>query len=63
MRTHLHRTAVVAAYQTSMTIGILLLPIAVALRRTFGVRLPLHRVIEPVLRAYEADSDESNREQ
>lgn len=58
MRAHLHRTAVFTAYQTSVAIGIVLLPLAVALRRTVGIKLPLHRVIEPVLRAYEADAGE-----
>lgn len=54
MRNHLHRTAIFAAYQATVAMGILLLPVAVALHRTTGVRLPLHRVIDPVLRAYEA---------
>lgn len=58
MRTNLHRGAVATAYQFTMVVGIMLLPIAVAVRRTVGVTLPLHRVIAPVLAAYERDQDE-----
>ncbi len=54
MRNYLHRTAVIAAYQAAIAVGILMLPLAVALQRTTGLRLPLHRVLGPALRAYES---------
>lgn len=53
MRTRIHRSAVFAAYQTSVMLGIVLLPLAVMLRRTVGIVLPIHRLLEPVRQAYE----------
>ena len=36
-------------------LGILLLPLAVGLNRSVGVDIPLHRILTPLRRAYEAD--------
>ena len=41
----LERTTLYALYQFSIALGILLLPIALVLRRA-GVVLPVHRVVE-----------------
>ena len=56
MRTRLHQFAVVAIYQLSVLLGILLLPLAVGLNRSVGIDIPLHRVLTPLRRAYEADT-------
>ena len=58
MRSNLHRGAVATAYQLTMMTGIMLLPFAVVVRRTVGVTLPLHRIIAPILAAYEAATDD-----
>jgi hypothetical protein len=46
------RFALLAAYQLSIALGIVLLPIALAFRR-FGVMLPVHRFVDRVGDAYE----------
>lgn len=56
MRTRLHQLTVVAAYQLSVLLGILLLPLAVGLNRSVGIGIPLHRILTPLRRAYEADT-------
>lgn len=53
MRTQLHRGVTYTAFQTSVMLGIALLPLAVMIRRTTGVVLPLHRMIDRTRRAYE----------
>jgi hypothetical protein len=47
----LERAALYALYQLSIAVGILLLPVALALRRG-GVTLPVHRVVERLDEAY-----------
>jgi hypothetical protein len=46
------RFALLAAYQLSIALGIVLLPVAIAFRR-MGVVLPVHRFIDRVEDAYE----------
>ena len=46
---------VLALYQLSLVVGILLLPIALVTRK-FGVPLPFHRVISRLADAYEQTS-------
>lgn len=48
----LYRTTLFALYQTSIAIGILLLPVALLCNRV-GLSLPIHRVITPLQHAYE----------
>jgi len=52
MRSIIQRATVFMLYQLSILSGIVLLPVAVAMRRV-GVTLPLHRVIDRVGDAYE----------
>ncbi len=52
MYARLYRKTMFALYQTSLAAGIVLLPLAVHLRR-YGVSIPLHRLIESLERAYE----------
>jgi hypothetical protein len=47
-----HRALLLALYQLSILLGILLLPVALAARRA-GVVLPMDRVIERLGAAYE----------
>ena len=54
MRKYLRRLAVTTVYQTTVTLGLLLFPLALALRQTTGIRLPIHRILDPLLQAYEA---------
>lgn len=42
-----------AAYQSSLVLGIVMLPLAVAARR-LGVTIPVHRLVEASERAYRA---------
>ncbi len=56
MRAQLQRGIAYTAFQTSVMVGIALLPLAVQLRRATGITLPIHRLIERTRRAYEADS-------
>ena len=58
MRTQLNRGATYTAYQTSVILGIALLPLAVQLRRTTGIVLPIHRLIDRARSAYENERDE-----
>jgi len=48
----LHRASVFVLYQLSLLVGIMLLPIAIGLRRA-GLSLPIHRVIERLGTAYD----------
>lgn len=56
MRTHLHRASVFVLYQLSLLAGIVLLPMALAMRQV-GLTLPVHRLIDRVGDAYERTSE------
>ena len=47
--------ATLTAYETSLALGIGLMPVAL-LARQFGVTLPVHRLIERTEAAYEAQA-------
>lgn len=47
------KAALFALYQLTIVLGIALMPVAMALQRTFGRAPPLHRFIERVERRYE----------
>ncbi|MFC7210431.1 hypothetical protein ACFQL3_08075 [Natronoarchaeum sp. GCM10025321] len=47
------KATLLALYQLTIVIGIVLMPVAVALQRTLGRAPPLHRFIERVDRTYE----------
>ncbi len=49
----LTRSILFAAYQSSLALGIVMLPLALAARR-LGVTLPVHRLVEASERAYRA---------
>ncbi|MFC7166133.1 hypothetical protein [Halospeciosus flavus] len=53
MTSPLTRYAAAALYQTSLVLGITMLPLAL-LARQVGVTLPLHRLVERTERAYNA---------
>jgi len=56
MRANLRRATLFVLYQLSLLAGILLLPVALALRRV-GVTLPVHRLVDWLGAAYDgADS-------
>ena len=57
METRLRRTSLFALYQTSIVLGIALLPVAL-LARCVGVRLPVGRLIERLGAAYEAAAED-----
>lgn len=57
MIARLHRFALFALYQSTVAVGLLLLPFAIVMRRV-GLPLPVHRLIECAERAYEARSTE-----
>jgi hypothetical protein len=59
MKASLYRATLFAMYQTSVALGLLLLPIAIVLRRT-GLTLPVHRLVSGLGRAYE-DAVETDR--
>jgi hypothetical protein len=48
----LQRAGTFALYQTTLLLGILMMPLALAARRV-GLRLPFHELIEATERAYE----------
>lgn len=52
MRSRLQRATVFVLYQLSLLAGILLLPVALLVRRV-GLTLPVHRVVDRVGSAYE----------
>lgn len=56
MHERLTRPMLFGAYQLSLLIGILLLPVAVVAGR-LGVTLPIHRVIQTLERAHERARD------
>lgn len=55
MREYARHFAVAAAYQLTVAFGLLLFPLALALRRTVGIGLPINRVLDRVHAAYESD--------
>jgi hypothetical protein len=50
------KLATLTAYQTSLAVGIGLLPVAL-LARKFGITLPVHQLIERTESAYEAQAE------
>lgn len=48
-----YRTLLFALYQSSVALGILLLPVAVMMKRV-GFTLPIHRLVALTERAYES---------
>ncbi|MEF8773511.1 MAG: hypothetical protein V5A23_05235 [Halobacteriales archaeon] len=54
-----YRNAVFALYQFAVALGILLMPLAVAVRK-LGVPMPVHRVVETLDRAYERANSETS---
>ena len=57
METRLRRAGLFALYQTSIVLGIALLPVAL-LARQVGVRLPVGKVIDRLGSAYRAATEE-----
>ena len=57
MEARLRRTSLFALYQTSIVLGIALLPVAL-LARQVGVRLPVGELIDRLGSAYEATAEE-----
>ncbi len=55
MITRLYHLTLFALYQTTVAVGLLMLPLALAMKR-IGFTLPLHRLIGRMERAYEARS-------
>ena len=49
----LHRTTLLALYQLTLVIGIILMPVAVVANRG-GLTLPVHRIVERLGSAYES---------
>lgn len=58
MTQRVKRFALLAAYQLSITLGIVLLPVALAFRR-MGVVLPVHRFIDRIGNAYEGTAEKT----
>jgi hypothetical protein len=57
MRSTLNRAVVFALYQLTLFAGILLLPLALAMRKA-GITLPVHRAVDRVNETYEeVDTD------
>jgi len=56
MRVKLRRATLFVLYQVSLLAGILLLPIALLLRRV-GVTLPVHRLVARLGTAYDRNGD------
>jgi len=56
MRTTLSRTLLFALYQLSLLTAIVLLPVALVLRRA-GITLPAHRLVSKTERAYATRTD------
>lgn len=53
MIARLYHATLFALYQTTVAAGLLMLPLAVGMKRV-GLTLPIHRLITRVERAYEA---------
>lgn len=56
----LYRTATFALYQSSLMLGIVMLPFALLARRV-GISVPMHRFIARMKRAYERASTDGTR--
>lgn len=52
----LTRPILYGAYQLSLLVGIVLLPVALLVGR-LGITLPIHRLVESLSRAYERATD------
>jgi hypothetical protein len=52
MISKLYRMSLLALYQLTVALGILVMPLAMLARRA-GLRLPIHRIVEAADRAYE----------
>ena len=59
MHTHLRSATMFVLYQLSLLAGIVLLPMALAMRKV-GLELPVHRIIDRVGTAYEQTSEHTN---
>ncbi|WP_436928853.1 hypothetical protein [Halosimplex halobium] len=60
MPTTLNRAAVFAVYQLTLFAGILLMPLALVMRKA-GVTLPVHRAVDRVNETYEEmDAERTN---
>ena len=57
MEARLRRTSLFALYQTSIVLGIALLPVALLARRV-GVQLPVGELVDRLGTAYEAAAEE-----
>ena len=55
MESQLHKTTLLALYQLSLVLGIVLFPIAIITQR-LGVRLPVERLVTGLNEAYEQAS-------
>jgi hypothetical protein len=55
MESQLHKTTLLALYQLSLVLGIVLFPIAMITQR-LGVRLPVERLVTGLNEAYEQAS-------
>ena len=58
METYLYRASLFVLYQLSLVVAIVLLPIAL-LARQAGVRLPIHRPVDRLGKAYDRAADGS----
>jgi len=54
----LHRASLYVLYQTSLVLGIALLPVALVARQA-GISLPIHRVVRSLRNAYDEVPAES----
>ena len=55
MESQLHKTTLLALYQLSLVLGIVLFPVAMVTQR-LGVRLPVERLVTGLNEAYEQAS-------
>lgn len=53
MKARLRRTTLFALYQLSVTVGIVLMPVALLTRKVSGMSIPIHRIIEELGDAYQ----------
>lgn len=54
----IRRVAVSATYQLTVALGLVLFPLALAMRHTVGVGLPVNRLLNRVQTAYESEPSE-----
>lgn len=55
MSSRIQGAALAAIHQLTIAIGLVMLPFAVALRQILGITIPVHRIIDPIRRAYDAE--------